>query len=179
MKSICIISFFISLLFGCNSSEKNKNTNKIVPKVENKQIKLKLIPPKSSELPIEDIKGVYKCFMPYKEGEEVEVQGSMAGILLPSTPDTYYEITFDKNKEVICSHREMDGNSLILSQKITAKYEIKSNNNGITELLFVYNPSYGEGPEKIKIILNEKNKSLVYQGHSGTPHKNITLKKTP
>lgn len=184
MKSICIISISVVLISSCYSSDKNSGNSVETTKTAGaagageliEMTETKLNQSKNPEITIEDIKGVYKCFMPYEAGGYDEE----TGILMGSIPNTYYEITFGANKEVTCSLWTMNPENTEktgYSHEFSAKYEIKSKNEGVTELLVVYNPSYGEGPENIRIILNEKNNSLVYQGHSSTRHKNITLKK--
>jgi hypothetical protein len=180
MKLIILFSFYLFLISSCTSSEKKiriiKKDNNINLKTEKKNITLS---PISSDEKSEEIKGVYKCFIPYEEPKEIDVENSDISIIGPSTPNTYYEIKFKSNQEVVCSFQEMnyENSEMIISHEFYAKYEIKNKNDGKKELWLVYNPSYGEGPEKIKIILNEKNNSLVYSGHSSTKHKNITLKK--
>ncbi len=182
MKSIYIISISVVLISSCYSSDKNSGNSVETTKTAGaagageliEMTETKLNQSKNPETPIEDIKGVYKCFIPLDSGGYDEETGRGMG----SRPNTYYEIIFGANKEVTCSLWTMNPENTEktgYSEKISAKYEIKSKNEGVTELLAVYNP--GEGPENIRIILNEKNNSLVYQGHSRSLHKNITLKK--
>jgi hypothetical protein len=180
MRILSIFFFTTGIFFviGCDSHDKDierkiqKNSQINIKEAEqSKDNKLQ-----KKEVIIRQELGKYTGFIPYQPSITTEpAEGEYYGIMLPSTPNTYFEVTIKPNQKIVFFEKKMnrENTEMMQSSEMEGDYRIVKDLVNLIELECNYNPSWVEVPEKHKIVIDKKKGTIIYTRYG----KEIVLEK--